>query len=58
MNTKILIFLAWIFYLVVRQTADEVWRFCLVYSCVLATCAFFYHLDNKAAPSKKKGKKK
>jgi hypothetical protein len=55
MNTKFLIFLAWIFELAFRQTADDFWRFCLIYAGVLATCTFFYKLENK---SKKPAKSK
>lgn len=56
MNTKLLIVLAWIFYFALRQTADEFWRFCLIYSCVLATCTFFYQRENKPANSTKSNK--
>jgi hypothetical protein len=58
MSTKLYIFLAWIFYLAVRQTADPVWQFCLIYSCVLAVCAFFYRNGHKGKGSKKRGKSK
>jgi hypothetical protein len=54
MNTKLLIFLAWGFYFALRQTADEFWRFCLIYCAILAVCSFFYRLENKPAKSKKK----
>ena len=37
MNTKVLIFCAWMFLLALRQTADEFWLFCLIYASVLAT---------------------
>lgn len=56
MNTKLLILIAWLLYFAVLQTADNVWFFYLVYSCVLATCAFFYNLEHK--PRTSKGKKK
>lgn len=58
MNTKLLILLAWIFYFALRQTADEFWLFCLVYSCVLAACSFFYRWENKSISPKKKNKSK
>ena len=58
MSTKLYVFLAWVFYLVVRQTSDEVWQFCLIYSCVLAICIFFYAQENKTKTPKKKGKSK
>ena len=54
MNTKLLIFLTWAFYFVLLQTSDGFWRFCLVYSTVLAICSFFYRQDNKPKKSKKK----
>ena len=57
MNTKFLIFCAWLFMLALLQTADEFWRFCLIYATVLATCSFFYRLENKTGTSAKKKKK-
>ena len=56
MNTKLLILLAWIFYYALRQTADDFWRFCLIYSCVMAACTFFYRMENKPRTSGKKKK--
>ncbi|MGD9366593.1 MAG: hypothetical protein PVH87_12920 [Desulfobacteraceae bacterium] len=56
MNTKLLILIAWLSYFALRQTADDFWRFCLIYSCVMATCTFFYRLENKSATPKKKKK--
>ena len=53
MKTKLLVLLAWIFYYAVLRTADDVWLFFTVYSCVLATCSFFYSLDNKNHRPKK-----
>lgn len=59
MSIKLYVFLAWIFYLAMRQTADGVWQFCLIYSCVLAFCIYFYGLENKKTKgTKKKGKSK
>jgi len=57
MKTKLLVLLAWIFCYAVLRTADDVWLFLTVYSCVLATCSFFYSLDNRRQPPKKKAKK-
>jgi hypothetical protein len=57
MNTKFLIFCAWLFLLALRQTADDFWRFCLIYASILATCTFFYRLENKSGASAKKKKK-
>jgi len=56
MNTKLLILLAWGSYFALRQTADDFWRFSLIYSAVLAICSFFYGLDNKTGKPKKKSK--
>ena len=56
MNTKFLIFLAWLFLLAYRQTADDFWRFCLIYAAVLTICTFFYKLENKSKPASKKKK--
>ncbi|MFZ1986158.1 MAG: hypothetical protein WAU91_17230 [Desulfatitalea sp.] len=57
MNPKLLILLAWIFYLLERRTADEIWLFCMLYSCVLAACAYFYKKDSRNSPeSNKKAK--
>jgi hypothetical protein len=56
MNTKLLILLVWAFYFALRQTADDFWRFCLVYGAVLAVCSFFYGLENKPDRAKKKSK--
>jgi hypothetical protein len=58
MNTKFLIFCAWMFLLALRQTADEFWRFCLIYASVLATCSFLYRLDRKSWLTAGKKKKK
>ena len=56
MSIKFLIFSAWMFLLAFRQTADDFWRFCLVYATVLAICTFFYTLENKPKSSSKKKK--
>jgi hypothetical protein len=56
MNTKFLIFLAWMFHLAFRQTADEFWRFCLIYAAVLVICTFFYKLENKSKAASKNKK--
>jgi hypothetical protein len=47
MNTKLLILAAWISYYAMRHTADDFWLFCLVYSCVLAACTYFYQQEHK-----------
>ena len=54
MKTKLLVLLSWIFYYAVLQTADDVWLFFTVYSCVLATCSYFYSLENKTHKVKKR----
>lgn len=54
MYTKLLILLAWAFYFAFRQTADDFWRFFLMYCSVLAICSFFYRQENKPNKSKKK----
>ena len=55
MNVKILLILTWIFYLANQKTADDLWFFCMLYSCVLAVCAIFYRMENHAkAPQKRK----
>ncbi len=56
MNPKLLILLAWVFYLLERRTSDEIWLFCMVSSCVLAVCAYFYKRDDRSDPSAKKAK--
>jgi hypothetical protein len=56
MNTKLLILIAWLCYFALKQTADDFWRFCLIYSCAMATCAYLYRLENKSAPPKNKKK--
>jgi hypothetical protein len=56
MNTKFLVFLAWMFNLALRQTADDFWLFCLIYASVLATCTFFFKLENKSKVRSKKTK--
>jgi hypothetical protein len=53
-----LVFCAWMFLLALRQTADDFWRFCLIYASVLATCTFFYRLENKSSLSARKKKKR
>jgi hypothetical protein len=58
MSTKMLVFCAWMFLLALRQTADDFWRFCLIYASVLATCTFFYRLENKSSLSARKKKKR
>jgi hypothetical protein len=58
MSTKMLVFCAWMFLLALRQTADDFWRFCLIYASVLATCTFFYRLENKSRLSARKKKKR
>jgi len=54
MYTKFLILLAWASYFAVRQTADNFWRFFLMYCSVLAICSIFYRRENKPDKSKKK----
>lgn len=57
MNPKLLILLAWVFYLLERRTLDDIWLFCMVYSCVLAVCAFFYKKDTRNGQVGKKSEK-
>ncbi len=54
MYTKLLILLAWVFYFALMQTADDFWRFLLMYCAVLAICSLFYRQENKPNKSKKK----
>ena len=56
MIIKMLIFIAWLLYFTVLQTADDVLRFYLGYTCVLVICALFYNRENKSGTTK--GKKK
>jgi hypothetical protein len=58
MNIKMLILTLWIFFLVVRNTGDIIWQFCLIYCGALVLCAFFYQLENKGAAPRKSRKKK
>jgi hypothetical protein len=54
MNPKLLILLAWVFYLLERRTSDKIWLFCMIFSCVLAVCAYFYKReDSSNSPAKK-----
>lgn len=48
MNLKLLIFLTWIFFIMERRTADDLWLGCMVYCGVLAICVYFYRKDNSA----------
>jgi hypothetical protein len=57
MNPKLLILLAWVFYLLDRRTSDDIWYFCMIYSCVLAACAFFYTKDARNRHTGKKSEK-
>ena len=56
MNPKLLILLAWVFYLLERRTSDAIWLFCMVFSCVLAVCAYFYKREDRSDQSGKKTK--
>ncbi len=56
MNTKLLVFLAWLFNLALHRTADDFWRFCLIYAVVMAICTYFFNLENKSAVRSKKKK--
>lgn len=56
MNPKMLIVLAWIFYLLRQHTADSLWLFCMVYCCVLAVCVFFYRMENRTPEASPDGK--
>lgn len=56
MNPKLLILLAWVFYLLERRTSDEIWLFCMVFSCVLAVCAYFYKKEGRGDRAAKKTK--
>jgi len=58
MNLKLLIFLAWMFLLAFHQTADDFWRFCLVYTVVLTICAYFFKMENRSSRLTKKKKTK
>jgi len=57
MNPKLLIMLAWVFYLLERRTSETIWLFCMIFSCVLAVCAYFYKREdrNDAVAKKTKG---
>jgi hypothetical protein len=54
MYTKLLILLAWASYFALQQTADNFWRFLLMYCSVLAICSLFYRRESKPTKSKKK----
>ncbi|MDA8138567.1 MAG: hypothetical protein M0036_07915 [Desulfobacteraceae bacterium] len=53
MNPKRLLFLTWIFYLLERRTADELWSLLMIYSSILALCAYFYQKDNRKKSAQK-----
>jgi hypothetical protein len=50
MKPKFLLFLTWVFYLLDRRTADEIWTLCMIYCAVLTTCAFLYRKDKGNTP--------
>jgi len=54
MYTKFLILLAWASYFALQQTADNFWRFFLLYCSVLAICSILYRREHKPDKSKKK----
>lgn len=56
MNTKFLVFLAWMFNLALHRTADEFWRFCLIYAAVMAICTYLYKSENKTSLRSRKRK--
>jgi hypothetical protein len=56
MNPKLLILLAWVFYLLERRTSDVIWLFCMVFSCALAVCAYFYKREDRGDQTAKKTK--
>lgn len=55
MKIKLLLGLAGLFFIAANRTGEKVWHFCLIYSCALVVCAFFYRIENKvnAKPRKK-----
>jgi hypothetical protein len=54
MYTKLLILLSWAFYFALQQTADNFWRFFLLYCSILAICSILYRREHKPNKSKKK----
>lgn len=61
MKPKLLIFIAWLFYLSTRRHADDVMTFCMVLALVLAVTAYFYcreHPGKRTAKKKEKAKGK
>jgi len=47
MKPKVLIILAWIFFVAARRTSDELWYFCMAYSLILAICSLFYRREKR-----------
>jgi hypothetical protein len=45
MNPYLFLLLTWIFYLAERHTSDPIWMFCMVYSGILAICAYIYRKE-------------
>lgn len=58
MNVKILLILSWVFYMVHRRSPDDLWFFCLLYSCILTVCAIFYRMENHGQPPPKRRARK
>lgn len=54
MNTKLLILSTWIFYLLGKDSPDQVWFFCMCLGAGSAVCCFFYNMAHRrSAPAKK-----
>ena len=53
MNTKHLIILTWIFYLLGKDGPDQVWLFCAALGTCLSVCSFFYRIENRYNKPKK-----
>lgn len=51
MKPKFLLFLTWLFFILERRTADDIWLICMGFSAVLALCAFFYRRENTTPPA-------
>ena len=54
MNIKIMLLLTWVFYLINQRSPDDIWFFCLLYSCILTVCAIFYRMENADQSSAKR----
>ena len=54
MGPKLLIFLTGTFYLLGKDSQDQVWLFCTLMGAFLTVCSFFYQIENRHKKPEKK----